>query len=66
MVDYVAAAAANSRDKVLAVSHCNCPERGAMVRDAIMKKIPVKDAILLDTAGISSMYANDGGVIVVI
>lgn len=66
MVDYVAAAAANSRDKVLAVSHCNCPERGAMVRDAIMKKIPVRDAILLDTAGISSMYANDGGVIVVI
>lgn len=66
MVDYVVAAAENPQDKILAVSHCNCPERGAMVRDAIMKKIPVKDAILLDTAGISSMYANDGGVIVVI
>lgn len=64
MVDYVVAAAKDSKNKVLAVSHCNCPERGAMVRDAIMQKIPVKDAILLDTAGISSMYANDGGVIV--
>lgn len=64
MVDYVVAAAKDSKNKVLAVSHCNCPERGAMVRDAILQKIEVKDAILLDTAGISSMYANDGGVIV--
>lgn len=64
MVDYVVAAAKDSKGKVLAVSHCNCPERGAMVRDAIMQKMEVKDAILLDTAGISSMYANDGGVIV--
>ena len=30
------------------------------------ERITVKDAILLDTRGISSMYANDGGVIVVI
>lgn len=64
MVDYVVAAAKDSKSKVLAVSHCNCPERGAMVRDAIMQKMEVKEAILLDTAGISSMYANDGGVIV--
>lgn len=68
MVDYIAEAVKekNPQNRVLAVSHCNCPERGAMVRDAIMKKIPVKDSILLDTAGISSMYANDGGIIVVI
>ena len=37
-----------------------------MVRDAILEKIQVKDTILLDTAGVSSMYANDGGVIVVL
>lgn len=68
MVDYIAEAVKDKdpQNRVLAVSHCNCPERGAMVRDAIMKKIPVKDSILLDTAGISSMYANDGGIIVVI
>lgn len=66
MVDHVVAAVKESQDKILAVSHCNCPERGAMVRDAILSRIAVKDTILLDTAGVSSMYANDGGVIVVI
>lgn len=66
MVDHVAKGAQDSSQKVLGISHCNCPERAEIVRDAIMQRIPVKDVILLETAGVSTMYANDGGVIVVI
>lgn len=66
MVEFIAAEKANCADRLLAISHCNCIERALMVRDAILSKIKVKDVILLDTAGISSTYANDGGVIVVI
>ena len=29
-----------------------------------MSKIPFKDYIMVDTAGLSSFYANDGGIIV--
>ena len=53
-------------EKILAVSHCNCPERAKMVKDALAQKAGFKDIIVLDTAGVSSMYANDGGVIVVV
>lgn len=66
MVGYVVERVEHPEEKILAISHCNCPERGRMVRDAILERIKVRDVILLDTAGISSMYANDGGVIVVI
>lgn len=66
MVDIIAEQAERPEQKILAVSHCNCPERGAMVRDAILARIKVKDSVLLDTAGVSTMYANDGGVIVVL
>ena len=66
MVDYIADGVKNPEEKVLAISHCNCRERAEMVRDAILEKIQVKDTILLDTAGVSSMYANDGGVIVTV
>ncbi|MCD7834207.1 MAG: DegV family protein [Lachnospiraceae bacterium] len=66
MVDYIVEQVENPAEKILALSHCNCPERGRMVLEAITKRIPVKDVIFLDTAGISTMYANDGGVIVVI
>ena len=66
MVDYIAGAADDPEQKILGITHCNCPERAEAVKNAILEKISVKDVILLDTAGVSSMYANDGGVIVVL
>lgn len=66
MVDIIVEQAEHPEERVLAISHCNCPERGAMVRDALLARLKVKDVILLDTAGVSSMYANDGGIIVVL
>lgn len=56
----------NSKDKVLAIAHCNCKERAECVKEMLLERIHVKDVIILDTAGISSMYASDGGVIVVV
>ena len=66
MVDFIVKEVKDSGKKTLGISHCNCPERAELVRDAILEKISVADCIVLDTAGVSSMYANDGGVIVVI
>lgn len=56
----------DSKDKILAVSHCNCKERAEYIRDTLMKAAQFKDTVIIDTAGISSMYAADGGVIVVV
>lgn len=53
-------------EKVLMITHCNCPERAEAVKNMIVNKLNVKDVLIMDTAGISSMYANDGGVIVTI
>ena len=64
VVDYVKEGENNSSDKILAISHCNCPERAQMVKEALLERMQVKDVIILDTAGVSSMYANDGGIIV--
>ena len=66
MVDYIAEKAEGSKDKILGIAHCNCAERAELVKNAILERIEVKDVIVLDTAGVSSMYANDGGVIVVL
>lgn len=58
--------AENSQDKVLAISHCNCRERAELLKNALLEKISVKDVVILDTAGVSTMYANNGGVIAVL
>ena len=66
MVDHLVEGTANPEEKLLGISHCNCYERAVMVRDAILKRMHVKDVILQETGGLSTVYANDGGIIVVI
>ena len=66
MAEQIAADAINPTEKILAISHCNCPERAMAVEKLIREKINVKESFIVDTAGISSMYANDGGIIVVL
>ena len=53
----------DAKDKILAIAHTNCPERAKKVRDLICRMIKVKDVYIVDTAGVSSTYAGDGGVL---
>ena len=64
MIDIIAKEATNPEERSLVITHCNCPERAQVVRDMILKKIPFKDSLVMDTNGISSLYASDGGFIV--
>lgn len=48
------------------LSHCNCPQRAAHMKQLLEERVTVKEILIVDTAGISSMYANDGGVIVTV
>lgn len=66
MVDEIIKNLKNPTEKILAISHCNCPKRAEDVADMLKERASFKDVIILDTAGISSMYASDGGVIVVV
>ena len=66
MVEKMLAVTKNCEEKVLAISHCNCPERAKRVRERIEKLAHFKNIVIVDTAGVSSMYANDGGVILAV
>ncbi len=66
MADYVAEEVIHPEKKIVAISHCNCPERAEFMKEEIQKRIQVKDFLILDTAGVSSLYASDGGVIVAV
>lgn len=66
MVEEVAANLKDPEKKVLAIAHCNCRERAESVKTMLLEKAEFKGVIIVDTAGISSMYAADGGVIVVV
>ena len=64
MAELAAEKAIRPEEKILGVAHCNNYERAALVRDEIMKRAGFKDSIIVDTAGVSTLYANDGGIII--
>ncbi|WP_050640918.1 MULTISPECIES: DegV family protein [Clostridia] len=66
MADHIIEDLEMPEEKILAISHCNCEERALEVQRMLLEKIHVKTSFIIDTAGISTMYASDGGIIVVI
>ncbi len=66
MAEAVVREADDPESRVLMITHCNCPDRAELVKNMVLGQIKVRDVVIMDTAGISSMYANDGGVIVTI
>ncbi len=64
MADCLVADVADTEERTLMISHCNCPERAEYMRELMEKRASYRDVVIMDTAGVSSMYANDGGVIV--
>lgn len=64
MIKYIEEDVTDAKNRILAISHCNNYERALYVKDEILKRIPFKSTIIADTAGVSSMYANEGGIIV--
>ena len=66
MVEHVGEKGINIHEKTVAITYCNCPERAKMLEEAIREKLNPAKIVVMDTAGVSSMYANDGGVIVAV
>lgn len=66
MADAVVKNVTNSQERILMISHCNNLPRAESMKRMVLDRIPVRDVVVMDTAGVGSMYANDGGVVVTI
>ncbi len=66
MVEHMIEATEDCDKKVLAISHCNCLERALELKKRVEAAAKFKEIIILDMRGVSTMYANDGGVIMVV
>ncbi|MEG1292149.1 MAG: DegV family protein, partial [Lachnospiraceae bacterium] len=56
----------DQEEKILAISHCNCPKRASDIMEKVKSQGKFKEVFMMDTGGISSMYASDGGIIIVV
>lgn len=63
MTDIAVKEAGETKDKVLVISHCNNSQRAELVKQEMMKRASFKDIIITETAGVATLYANDGGIV---
>ena len=49
--------------KLLVLSHCNCLERAFQLREMAQKSCRFSEVFICETGGISTVYANDGGIV---
>lgn len=64
MIEEVGSRVSDYENRIFGISHCNCPERAQFVKSEIEKRYPFKQIIIADTAGVGTLYANDGGVVI--
>lgn len=64
MIEYIIKNTKNMEQKILAISHVNCMDRALWVKEELMKLATFKDITINDTAGVATLYANDGGIII--
>ena len=64
MIDIALDNAGNTKERVLIINHCNCEDRAAEVLSEFVAGAQFKETYIIPTAGISSLYAENGGIIV--
>lgn len=64
MVEHMGSEGRDLTKRQFVISHCNCYERAVYVKELIKKHLHAEDVDIVDTKGVSSLYACDGGIIV--
>lgn len=47
----------------LCIVHCNCLDRAFYLKELVMKQCRFSEVLISETGGISTVYANDGGIV---
>ena len=63
MVEIALKNAGETKDRRLIIAHCNNRERAEYVKKLSCEKAQFKDVVITNTAGVATVYANDGGIV---
>ncbi|QSX05300.1 DegV family protein [Sedimentibacter sp. zth1] len=64
LVEFIGESCNDYKDRVLGITHVNALEKAKKLKDDILSKYNFKDVLILEAGGLSTLYADDGGIIV--
>lgn len=65
LVELIGETGEKLEEKILAISHANALEKAEDLKREIQKRYKFKDIILVKQGGLTTAYANEGGIILV-
>ncbi|MEQ8198046.1 MAG: DegV family protein [Clostridiaceae bacterium] len=64
LVDLIGESSVDFKNTLLAITHVNAPEKAQELKEVIKSKYPFKEIIVFEASGLSSVYADNGGIII--
>lgn len=55
--------AKNAESLRVVIAHCNNERRALIVKEELLKRAPFKEVVITETAGVATVYASDGGIV---
>lgn len=63
LLDIIGEEGKDIKNKVLGITHVNCIEKAECLKAEIANRYDFKDIIIFDAGGLSTIYADDGGIV---
>src|SRR3712207_1087693 len=63
-IDIIGEEGSNLEQKVLGIAHCNCLERALKFKEEVLKRYNFKDIVVVEMSGLSTTYADNGGLVI--
>ncbi|EDS76915.1 putative DegV family protein [Clostridium botulinum C str. Eklund] len=63
-IDIIGEEGSNLEQKVLGIAHCNCLERALKFKEEVLKRYNFKYIVVVEMSGLSTTYADDGGLVI--
>lgn len=64
LIDLIGEEGTDFKNKILGIGHINAKEKAEKLKDEISSKYNFKDIIIFEGGGLSTVYADDGGIVV--
>lgn len=64
LVEIIGEQGLNLEDRVLGIAHCNALQQAEGLKEKIKERYNFKDIILIEMAGLTTTYADDGGIVI--
>lgn len=64
LIDMISERSDKLEERICGIAHVNCREKAEELRREIVKRFRFKDVIIVDGSGVTTVYGNEGGLVV--